>query len=95
MMPTYEYRCNKCETTIERLGKMSDSVVLRIEVATCPQGRSVCTFRRIVSAPNFNKRQGQSETIQQGSGQVTQHWDGRQDATVVTDPLEVGTRMRQ
>lgn len=64
-------------------------------------GRGPCGERcrqecsRVMTPPNINLRQGQSNVTRTDDAKITDHWDGRRDVTVTPNPLELSTAMQE
>lgn len=93
-MPTYQYRCSKCDGTFEAVQTMAEKPLKTVPSTSGPCGQKCkAPVIRVLSVPNVNLRQGRSETIQKPTGEVVKHWDGRQDATVRAPMVSSGARV--
>lgn len=85
-MPTYVYRCETCMETFEFIQTMAEKPLRRVPSTSGPCGEKCkAAVTKLLTPPNVNLRQGQTERIRTADGHVEKHWDGRQDATVQPD----------
>ena len=97
-MPIYDYKCAECNEIFEFVQSMEEAPLVRhgqfvdgVELSRVCNGE----LQRIISAPNFNRSQGASNKIvdRDKSGAIiaetTQHWDGRQDVTVMPKGITI------
>lgn len=89
-MPTYDYQCLSCNMKLEVWQSIHDNPLTLHEECGGE-------LKRIISAPMINMRQGKSERVHTDTNgsYIEKHWDGRQDAHVMAQPVAMQSETKE